>query len=589
MDAIDARSLPLLAGLAARSFGCRLVQDPNCSTASVGKDRVIRITPFKDLASQDEVDLVVGKVVHEVIHIAYSDWLALEQATLSPFANNLRNVFEDVWGERRQAREYPGAPGKISKAFEVMQKRGLFGMPEEGLPPQALLFGTLLCGLRTQELGQTMLQASYEAYRAQLESTIGAEPTRKLWEAALAVRDCESTTDAINLAHKIEAMLKEEAEQPESPDSENPGNEEAQDGDGQPDSNGDAGEESVGESGGNPAAEGDPAPAEGQGSPQAGNGSPSPGTGEPLPITRAQAQAIRDALDAQDGFGPTDLGDMIGDEMDDSGITVSYGQGAGDVLDPNPGKLMPQPERAALIRQRATPVATQLGIRLEALLETLIDSQVYADRSGRKLMRSSLSGIPIGNTRIFRRQEENAGVDTAISMVIDISGSMSSELTDGKPAIEATEETAWAMGDVLDKFDIPFAITAFGSRTSSIKHFDEDWRTASRKVWCSLESNTVTHHAIRTTAGELIMQDQERKLLLLVTDGIPSDATNTAVEIREAQRAGIEVAILFIAADEPDHFIATLTAANTGIRPTRINSGEGIAKSIFKAVEGAFD
>lgn len=574
------KSLPLLAGLAARSFGCTVVQDANCTTASVNNERIIRIAPLKDMGDPSEADLVIGKVIHEVVHIAYTDFNVGKGE--SEFVHHLANILEDVWGERRQAREYPGAQGKISAAFKVMIVRGLFGNPSGQETPQSLIAGMLVRGLRAKELGQDFLTHSYEEYRKALEAAIGADSTQKLWETALEVRSCESTQTAYEIAKRIAQQLKEDAETPQ-PDPQQPqqgaGGSGGQGDDKDQDASGDA--DGQGTSGDDDAQKGAPSRQQGQGK----EATPSSGGGNPSP---AQAEAIQEALNATDGFGTTDLGDAIDAEMKDSGISAGRGTKAGDVLDPNPGRLPEQPEKTRAIRVRATPIAVQLGRRLESLLEDRKESHVFRKNSGRRMDRMALSGVPLGIDRIFRHTEEEDGIDTALSILIDISNSMKRSLSDGIPAIRSVEDTTWALSDALEKHAIPFAVNAFGSQTSVLKGFGESWRKAGNRLWGDLENATVTHFAVRKAAGDLLQQEAKRKMLLLITDGLPSKVNETAVAIREAQRAGCEIAILFISDHEPIDFDQALRSAGTGIRSVRIRSSEGIARQVFSAVQGAF-
>ena len=570
------KSLPLLAGLAARSFGCTVVQDPSCSPASVNKERGIKSAPLQDPGTPGEADLVIGKVVHEVIHIAYTDFEVGKGE--SEFVHHLANILEDVWGERRQAREYPGAQNKICAAFQVMMERGLFGLPSDQETPQSLIAGMLVRGLRAIELGQDFLQPGYVMFREALETKIGIDPTRKVWETALEVRQCESTQTAYQIAKRIAALLKQDSETPQSSPSPQPQNAGGNAGDsggaGSPEEPGASGDASQ-----DPAAQG-----AGQQQPSGGNA----GSGAPTP---AQADAIQEALDATDGFGTTDFGEALDQEMAQSGISNGKGTNgvkAGDVLDPNPGSFLEHPERTQAIRVRATPIAVQLGRRLENLLEDRKESRTFRRAAGRRMDRMALSGIPLGNNRIFRYQEEEDGIDTALSILIDISASMKSLLSDGIPAIQAVENTTWALSDVLEKHDIPFAVTAFGKQTTVLKGFGESWRKAGKRLWDTLETSTVTHFAVRKAAGDLLPQEAQRKLMLLITDGVPSSIDDTAVAIREAQRAGCEIAILFISDKMPIDFDRALRSAGTGIRSTRIRSGEGIARHVFEAVQGAF-
>jgi len=628
MNETVVRSLPLVAAMTGRSFGVRVVEDASVSTASVGIDRVIRVYPFRSVGTQEEADLVVAKIVHEAVHLRYTDFKLNEtkRAAGAPaFTNTVRNILEDVWGERKQARIYPGAPSVIGKGLKTMVDRGLFATPTPETKPAQLLTAMLISGLRSQELGQQVLGEAYQTARGLMEGTLGIRATRILWETALQVRQCETTARGWEIAEAVEHLLKKESENsplppppPPSPSQSQGSQGDSGEGDNEPldpaagDSAGDGQDEDPspsnecgdGEQGASDGGSQDPAGSDdGVDEPDpndAGNSTRKSAAaagghtsdGEPDP-TPEQIKALKQLLAADEGeFGVVDLGTELDQEMEKAGIAApdnaSYSRGAGDVFSPEASKLAENPDMALAIRARSRSTTTMLGAQLEGALQARVDECSYTSISGRRLATSKLPGVLAGRFDVFRHREENEKLSTAVGVFLDISGSMSDTLSDGKQAIHVAEESAWAVGDVLSRFDVPFGLFAFGERVTPIKTFGESWRKASLQYWNSLEGSTVTHQAVRYGIGEMMPVEAERKLMLVITDGVPSCCTTTAADIREAQRAGIEVAILFVAKEEPTDLIEELARLGTRIRPQRVDSGENLANQIFRAVEGAF-
>jgi cobalamin biosynthesis protein CobT len=80
--------------------------------------------------------------------------------------------------------------------------------------------------------------------------------------------------------------------------------------------------------------------------------------------------------------------------------------------------------------------------------------RIPGKRSGR-LHAPSLHRIKLGDDRVFSRKEESPSLDTAITLLIDCSGSMAS----GR--LKLATETAYALGKVLDKLNISFECIGF--------------------------------------------------------------------------------------------------------------------------------
>lgn len=92
--------------------------------------------------------------------------------------------------------------------------------------------------------------------------------------------------------------------------------------------------------------------------------------------------------------------------------------------------------------------------------------------TGNKLNKQSvLKRAPLGDYRLFRRRELKESNDPKmfVTLLIDNSGSMRGT------KMEESRKTAIFFARVLQRFEIPFAIKAFGDQVEEVVSFDEIW------------------------------------------------------------------------------------------------------------------
>jgi cobalamin biosynthesis protein CobT len=179
-------------------------------------------------------------------------------------------------------------------------------------------------------------------------------------------------------------------------------------------------------------------------------------------------------------------------------------------------------------------------------------------RSGR-LHSPNLHRIMAGDDRVFTRREEAPSLDTAISLVIDCSGSMN-----GNRMVLATE-TAYAIGSVLARLNVAFECLGFTDNGSDprvatkeykqalaeadaiakiirpipivmpkFKTFDERWTQPTQRRFahvfnqlgysdnCGFKmGSTPEGCGIEFAARRLVARPEQRKIMLVMTDGEP--------------------------------------------------------------------
>ena len=158
-----------------------------------------------------------------------------------------------------------------------------------------------------------------------------------------------------------------------------------------------------------------------------------------------------------------------------------------------------------------------------------------------------------GSDRVWEQSRPEAR-DLAVSILLDVSRSTESAVT-GRAVIDIEREALDALAWGLEACGDDFAIHAFSSLkrdrvyVQRCKGFDEPMTPLVEQRIGSLRPGFYTRMgaAIRHASADLSLQANQRRLLLVLTDGKPNDLDHyegrhgiedTAMAVREARRAG---------------------------------------------------
>ena len=125
------------------------------------------------------------------------------------------------------------------------------------------------------------------------------------------------------------------------------------------------------------------------------------------------------------------------------------------------------------------------------------------------------------NDRLFKRRKEHDGIDSAVTIVLDVSGSMfrQAKPLDSKMyhAILAT----YALLDTLSKAGVATSVVTFGCEVSLLKDFNVPYQRV-RPMLERLHSGGGTQDftALQYAHGLLLNRQEERKVCFFLTDGI---------------------------------------------------------------------
>lgn len=133
---------------------------------------------------------------------------------------------------------------------------------------------------------------------------------------------------------------------------------------------------------------------------------------------------------------------------------------------------------------------------------------------------------PSENIYIAKRKKQK---DISILLLLDISLSSDSYAA-GNKIIDVEKEVSVIFGEILNEFNVDFAIDGFYSKTRNyspyltIKDFDENWDPAKYKIGSIKPSGYTRIGASLRHAGEkLKTRDSKNKWIILLSDGKPND------------------------------------------------------------------
>ena len=597
------RALAMLASIIGRRHGIEVVFDAGVQTAATDGKKIF-LPLISDLGNDDHVALIEGLLDHEAMHVRFTDF-SVKLGTYGPIVATLTNLFEDVWGEREQAVVYPGCARNIRKSMQVMIEMGLYKGPDADISneaPASTLVNWLINGLLARWYGLDELQVFTAQYRVHVDAVLGKDLADEIWTIACKVDGISSTKESQKLALSIVNLLKKKAkEQPEQGQPQQGQPQQGQPQRGQSEQG--QSEQGQSEQGQSEQGQSEQGQSE-QGQPQQGQSA----QGQPsdAPSSPSALESILSATADQIAAG--DMGTRIcaalasekkggrASNIDAADLAVEMSGSAG-------GQLIKLRQRQKVdtvldersrLRQEAAftasrPIAVRLGNRLEDVLQARTDSVVLHKRSGRKLSSRRTPGIALGKLDVFRNEEEGLELDTAVSLLVDASGSMSDNFegyrtgaTDEGSRIVSALAVSIAASLALDKHSIPFEVACFGEFFVPQKSFGEPFRTLKTTYLAEYLGGTLTGCAVAKATTSLLSRPESRKVLVVITDGDPDNERTSAAMINECRMLGVEIALVFIGNDGV--FFEDMLK-KLDFKVSRATDVSNLAKQFFEAVE----
>jgi len=513
-------------------------------------------------------DVAWGLLAHEAAHIRYSDFTL--RFGHSVLRRRLCNAIEDVRIEYELAKDFPGTRLTIRTVIEKMIAKGDFVASRIDDHPANILYSFALKYLRAKVLGQSALRPLVEQTEIALKATfpIGAV-TRLKGLLSEVPEGLHSESDCLNLTDRILTMIEQEFEQqrqrnqaqpsadeepsPEpdetdqdtesadSNDTEGPDSEDDTESDERlpNDTDDDPSSESAGNDDSNPKNSDDEQATSAEATSPNPQGEDEENTEIPVPMG-----VLQTLLSAGDRDIEQDLFESLKSALSLAAENVS------ELLMPS-GHEPPMDDQAGAFLLRK--VQSESG-KIRAALQGLVQSQTL-NRSqhacrGRRMDGKRLHRLPLGETKLFQRQQAKAAPNTAIHLLLDKSESMGYQVTDsqGQPmgsrmpiALEATLALTLAFEGIPG---VNPGVTAFPGRQddSVFRLLEHGQRVNARTGAFSLAAtgSTPMTEAIWFGAASLLRCREPRKVLMVMTDGQPNDTLNTLELLQRCRDSGIE-------------------------------------------------
>jgi Mg-chelatase subunit ChlD len=200
-----------------------------------------------------------------------------------------------------------------------------------------------------------------------------------------------------------------------------------------------------------------------------------------------------------------------------------------------------------------TPKRLDLDVRLTGLVSRLVRVFLAGLQDKRRRpMRYAVAGGQVapsrvwrlkalGDTKVFRVRKPMAGIDAAVTILLDRSGSMEEVIVEAASAALACAQALERVSKVKTSIEM-FPSDDWGQGTQVLQRFGESARqVAHRCALVSASGGTPLARALTTCVPRLVTQRAEKHMLIVITDGNPDDAYAAMRELDLAQRQGVEV------------------------------------------------
>ncbi|MBB3105151.1 VWA domain-containing protein [Azomonas macrocytogenes] len=552
-------ALPIVAAAYGEKFGVKVTLGGDQAYTN-GKSINIPNVP----ESFGNRDAIWGYLAHEAAHVRFTDFSVSRAPGLHAM---LTNIIEDCRIEQAMIALYPGTAHTLHETARYMVQAGHYQPVTDRDSPASMVAGYCLYWLQSEGVGQAVLRPFMQTASAILNRVLPSGVCIRLEAILLKAVDTQSTQQAADFATAIIQMIEEEkdkaAQNPPPPPQKGPqdhsqgqdqGRADDQTGSGSNDSpstdngqaNADAGgpknDASSGQSGSHSSDSAQP------GQDDADSSGPATACPASQDDHSGTAQAdlpalLQQILTATGNDLPRDahaalLGELQGlahQAGDPCYQTVKQARSAGN--DPQAGNRLLQTVRSHSSRLRQ---------QLLGLVQASQQKAVRAERRGKKVDHRRLTKVLTGDSRVFSRSADKVSPNTAVHVLVDMSSSMNKGVSNGKKRADIARESALSLALALEGISgVNPAVTFFAGDShapvfSAMKHGERVQSSIGGFVF-SATGTTPMAEALWHSAFELSKTREQRKLLIVITDGEPDNAVSCTKVIDLCERSDVEV------------------------------------------------
>ena len=526
------------------------------------------------------VALKIGLVHHEIGHVNETDF-GLERSSLDPLANKLLGIIEDVRQENAHIRRFKAGRKYLDALSLASLITGLNAPVRPDEPLIRVFTAYLLFTLRWRYRNEPHFMELAEGARQILIDRLDRSIVVRIEAQFSRVAALKNTMDAAELARDLALLIREEEKKAQAQKQQQ---QQKQQGQAQPQASGDGDSSDDAHPDGNGNGSGAGGQDDVDTDPQGDGDSPDPDASQDPPADPSH----RGADQAGGGDTPdADALDRVTAGLDEL-LNGDLDQAMGD-LDEQVRKaieaLQDQIERDSSCTHDEVDIETVLAARQDATtnlrlsphagefneaisavgrlssrLKKHLQAQSFAKTgrasTGTRISRRHLTGVALGDARIFRKTHTGTATDTAVFLLGDVSGSM------GGDKIRISNQSMYACALAMQRIPgIDVAVGAFPGQQMVLR-FGERAQQHERRFDLAVHGCTPLHEGVLMAQTALSFSRKPRKILMVLTDGEPDDYTLAQASLDYVEDSGIELFAIGIQTDAVKDLFQQWTVVN---------------------------
>ncbi|MDD2389210.1 MAG: VWA domain-containing protein [Desulfobacterales bacterium] len=514
------RSLPLLANALGKSYGIKVEIGGNEAFTNGSTIRLPSLPVEGDTAF---LGLVRGYIDHEAAHIRHTDFDCLKQAN-TPLEKHVWNILEDRRVENKLTELFPGCRQNFNWLI-----RHLFltnNQETQYKNPATKILDWLLLTVRSWDVRQ--LRPTAQGLAFEIDATWpGLRNDMKL--TLLKARAfCPDSTACLIYAREIISLINAMTHRPCSQTNQNA--------DDQPkevnsqNENGEARSDENSSDSLQPAQQQDDEE-EDEIADSISNQEYSTDGKKDIPQARS-IRSLKNLLNASDADLPKDFGTTLAESLENI-AEQEYSQL--QVASIGHKKCGPFDAEAMENVRKST---SGIRARFHGLMQSTKLTRASPSRKG-KLYARNLHRVVIGNPRIFLNQAEKQDLNTAVHILMDCSGSMYG-------CINLAGQVCQVVATALFSVGVNVGVTAFpgdnedGLSDNTVAPIVEHGKKIHSRFNLSAAGTTPMGESLWWVLQQMVLLRENRKIILIITDGSPDSMKNTRQAISAGKNLGIE-------------------------------------------------
>lgn len=577
-------ALPIVAAAYGEKLGVKVCIGSTNDTAYTDGETIV-VPNIPD--DYPNMDAVWGYLAHEAGHVRFTDFTVERKPGLH---SELCNILEDPRIEREMMNIFPGTVQTLAETTKYMIQNGHYEHVTDQDGPASILQAYCLYWLCVNAVGQTSLQDHLDQAKSVFERIFPQGVVVRLNVLLRKAISTTSTEDVSRLSFDIMKMIEEEQEKEQEKEQgqqgadqsqQNAGNNQPQDGQGS-ESGDDQGQgQGQGQGDGQDKSQGNANGQNQDGQQSQDQGQNQGQDGQSQSQSQSQGQnsdtpsgVLQQVLSAGSGDFKTDRYDSLKAELTKAGKN-------GDSSYKTIKSAREVVNNEALGRNLLDNVMSTTS-KVRAQLYGLVQASQRVGhrnkRSGNRIDTNKVCRVVGGDTKIFRQSADKVRPNTAVHILVDMSSSMEDAAANGVQRQHIARDSALALSVALDSIPgVNPAVTFFCSNDmySVVKH-GKPVKQQAGKFHFAANGGTPMAEAIWYGAYELSKTREERKMLIVVTDGEPNSRAATTSVIDLCESSDIEVIGIGI----ETHAVNSLFKTNIVI-----DDASDLQRTLFKLME----